>query len=200
MFRLLRFPGWRRVAASCRLRHRVDCERRVFVARPADWESWSHGAKMAVAGLAGGSYKLACCGWAGLLLWPLMERRDKIALVAGTGLAVATFGRGLTGVWCVASGCCYFLGNLDFGGRIIGVVWQVAGWPLLLGVLPLIVVETFEHLEVNAPLRRWLLGGRGHAASWIRKPELKRLCKALPRDAAAERFYWRWHVRRRDDI
>lgn len=148
---------------------------------PAFWSEWPPRASLALSNLVAGSLAIAFCGWVFFLLKPIMSRGNFIGYVSRFAFGFTLFG-GIGGLWqCLVGGFYLLTGEQGCVSPVLGEWMRVVGWPLLIGILPILLLEIFEHLKINPQLRRWFVSGEGHAATWIRPVEIKQFSKPLSR-------------------
>lgn len=148
---------------------------------PEYWHEWPPRASLSLSNLIAGSLAVAFCGWMFLLLKPALTRIDWIGWGCRIAFGLALFS-GVGGLWQCLVGSFYLLtGEPGCTVPVLSQWMRVVGWPLLIGSLPIVVLELYELAKINPHLRRWLVSGNGHAATWIRTPELKQMSQPLPK-------------------
>lgn len=177
---LLRFYGFQRIAASLVGGALMWLSVQVFGSTPPEyWHEWPPRASIALSSLVAGSLSAAFCGWVFLLLRPLLWRGDWLGFLcqAAFGLTLIS---GVGGAWQCVVGGYYLLSGEEGCIKPVLTEWmRVIGWPLLIGGAPVLLLELYQLALVEPNLRRWFTSGRGHAATWIRTPELRQLAKPL---------------------
>lgn len=185
MRRILRFYGFQRIVATMIGGGLMWLAVRLLGSTPpAYWEEWPPQASLALSNLVAGSLGAAFCGWVYMLVRPLLSRPGALGILSRCGFGL-TLLSGIGGVWqCLVGGYYLQLGEPGCVQPIFEEWLRVVGWPLLVGLAPLLLLEAYQQIEVNPHLRRWLRSGRGHAASWIRTPELRRFVKPFRKTSA----------------
>lgn len=180
MARLMRFYGFQRIIVSIAAGALMWMSVKIFGSTPPEyWHEWPPRASLSLSSLVSGSLGVAFCGWAFLVLRPLLSREDWLGLTCRCGFGLTLFS-GIGGLWQCAVGVFYLATGEDGCTQPVLTEWmRVVGWPLLIGSVPVLTLEAYEWAKLNPHLRRWLFSGKGHAATWIRTGELKGMSKPL---------------------
>lgn len=180
MARIMRFYGFQRIAASLLGGTLMWLAVKIFGSTPPEfWSEWPPKASLSLSNLVSGSLAVAFCGWVFLLLKPLLTKVDWVGHGCRLAMGITLFG-GVGGLWqCLVGGFYLLTGENGCTAPVLSEWMRVVGWPLLIGFIPVLMLELYELAKVNPHLRRWLFSGKGHAATWIRTPELKGMSKPL---------------------
>jgi hypothetical protein len=180
MRRLLRFYGFQRIVASLIGGGLMWLAVQILGSTPPEyWNEWPPRASLSLSNLVSGSLAAAFCGWAYLVLKPLLSRENWAGRISRIIFGCILLS-GIGGFWqCVVGGFYLATGEAGCTAPVFAEWRRVVGWPLLIGMIPILLLELYQHICVNPHLRRWLFSGKGHAATWIRPVELKRMARPL---------------------
>lgn len=190
MATFLRFYGFQRIVAALVGGSLMWLAVKILGSTPPEfWEEWPPKASLALSNLVAGSLGAAFCGWVYLTLKPLLSRENGVGLVSRIVFGLTLFS-GIGGLWQCLVGCTYlFNGEKGCIAPVLNEWMRVVGWPLLVGLSPIGLLELYQWAITNSQLRRWLFSGKGHAATWIHPGELNRMSKPLAGKANSEAGY-----------
>jgi len=180
MARFLRFYGFQRIAASLLGATLMSLAVKIQGGTaPEYWNQWPPRASLSLSNLVSGSLAVAFCCWAFLILRPLLTMQNWAGNVSRFAVGITLFS-GVGGLWqCTVGGFFLFTGEEGCLTPVLGEWMRAVGWPLVIGSIPVLLLELYEWLKISPHLRRWLFSGKGHAATWIRSRELKRISQPL---------------------
>lgn len=183
MFRLLRYLGFRRIAATWGGLVLALLMRSLLSAPPEHFAEWPTAAVRAAANTVGGTYQVAFGLWLVAALAPLRWlapwRHDRLFVMVRT-LAALIAGAG--GVWLLikASGA-FAATQVELHGEVIAAVLRVTVVPLTAGLTPWLWIEIVERLRTKSFLWRWWFSGLGAHSAWIAPYELRKITQPIPR-------------------
>lgn len=187
MHKLLRFYAIRRFAALIAGWGLAWIALELCDAPPAYYSEWPPLAKSALGELIDGSLKVGFVAWLYLVLKPLVWGEGAWTIASRIVLGLALM-QGLQGTFLLLSGLLG-LTRVESGG-LIPVVhnWlRVAGAPLIVGAIPLGLLNLYERVRIEPFFR--LLFGRGHAAQWAGRYIIARYTEQMPRTPVEGGFF-----------
>jgi hypothetical protein len=182
MRRLLKIYGFQRIAASLIGGGLMWLAVQILGSTPPEyWNEWPPNASLALSNLVSGTLAASFCGWTYLVLKSVMSRDNWAGRISRIVFGCVLLG-GIGGFWqSIVGGFYLAIGETGCMAPVFAEWRRVVGWPLLIGSIPMLLLEVYQRLVVLSFLRRWLLGGYGHAATWIRPVELRRVVRPLAR-------------------
>jgi hypothetical protein len=180
---LLRFYGFRRLLAVMAFWPLVLVTRSVVTGGPPDgFANWSDGLRTSFGSLIHAGYAIAFLIWIASLTRNFVWIRRRFI----RGLA-AVLRLGLLCWLCIPVIASLATAYSRIDDSFSPYLWdcslsfaRVYGLPVLFGLVPLFLLNIYEHGKAVASFQRWQNLGTGDHASWINPLHLRRFTSRLP--------------------
>ena len=183
MIRLLRYLGFRRVAATWLALALTLVARTTLSAPPESFQTWPYAAQRAAANMVACSYEIAGGIWLAAALsplrWLMPLKYDRWISYVITAIAAFT-SAGAGWLLIRTMGACAAMPSASTPQVLAAVFWA-AIVPLSVGLSPHLWIEATERLRTVPILKMWLCSGRGAHAAWIAPYSLRKITEAAPR-------------------